>query len=51
MKEGAVLNKIEKLIDSLDYKNAYVEIQTNENKFMIEKNKKNKIGFDTQEIK
>ena len=51
MKEITILNKIDKLIDSLDYKNAYIEIQTDDKKYTLEKDKTNKIGFDTQEIK
>lgn len=45
IKETTVLNKIEKLIDSIDYKNAYVLIQTNDKKLTLEKDKKNRIGF------
>lgn len=48
MKEISVINKIDKLVENLDYKSVYIEIQTRENKFMLEKNKQNKVGFDTK---
>ena len=40
--------RIDKLIDKMDYKTAYVEIQTKNNKFILEKEKKNKIGFEVE---
>ena len=40
MKEITVINQISKLIDKLDYKSAYIEIQTNNSKYILEK-----VGF------
>ena len=48
MKVISVINKIDKLVENLDYKSIYIEIQTHDNKFILEKNKQNKIGFDTK---
>lgn len=46
MKEITVINQISKLIDKLDYKSAYIEIQTNNSKYILEKDKpKRVIGF------
>lgn len=46
MKEITVINQISKLIDKLDYKNAYIEIQTINEKYILEKEKpKRVIGF------
>ena len=47
MKIVTALNNIEKLVDKINYKSVYIEIETDENKYTIEKNKRNKIGFDT----
>lgn len=43
-----IIERINKLIDKMDYKTAYVEIQTKNNKFILEKEKKNKIGFEVE---
>lgn len=49
MKEITVLNKIDKMIESIDYKTAYIEIHASKNKYIIEKVKKNiGIGFKTE---
>lgn len=45
IKETTILYKIEKLVDSIDYKTAYIKIETNNKKLILEKDKKNKIGF------
>lgn len=45
MKEMTVLNRIDKLIDSISYEKAYIEIETKNNKLILEKDKKNQIGF------
>lgn len=46
MKEITVINQISRLIDKIDYKNAYIEIQTNNSKYILEKEKpKRAIGF------
>ena len=43
-----IIERIDKLIDKMDYKTAYVEIQIKNNKFILEKEKKNKIGFEVE---
>lgn len=48
MKETTVLNNISKLIENINYKSVYVEIQTKDNKYTLEKNKATEIGFRTQ---
>lgn len=45
MKETTALNRIDKIIENMNYKTAYIEIQTNENKYILEKEKHNPIGF------
>lgn len=47
MKETTVLNNISKLVENIKYKSVYINIQTDTNRYTIEKNKRNKIGFDT----
>ena len=47
MKETTVLNNISKLADKINYKSLYVEIDTGENKYTLEKEKHRQIGFDT----
>jgi len=49
MKETTALNQISKIVDKLDYKSVYIEIQTRDNKFTIEKEKNNKIGFKVEQ--
>lgn len=43
-----IIERIDKLIDKMDYKTAYIEIQTKNNKFTLEKEKQNKIGFEVE---
>lgn len=43
--EAKILDKISNLIDKTDYKTAYIEIQTENNKYVLEKEKRNQIGF------
>lgn len=45
MKEITVINQISNLIDKLDYKSAYIEIQANNDKYILEKEKQTQIGF------
>ena len=51
MKETTVINKINNLADSINYKKLYIEIETNENRYIIEKENNRKIGFDINAIK
>lgn len=45
MKETTVINQISNLIDKLDYKSAYIEIQVSNDKYILEKEKQTQIGF------
>ena len=45
MKETTIINQISNLIDKLDYKSAYIEIQSNYDKYILEKQKQRQIGF------
>lgn len=45
MKETTIINQISNLIDKLDYKSAYIEIQLNNDKYILEKEKQRQIGF------
>ena len=45
MTEIKVLDKISGLVDKINYKSVYVEIQTEKDKYTLEKEKRNKIGF------
>lgn len=46
MKETTALNKTSNILEDIDYKSVYIEIQTKDNKYTLEKNKELKIiGF------
>lgn len=45
MKDITALNRISKVIDSMNYKTAYIEINTGNNKYTLEKEKPKIIGF------
>lgn len=47
MRETTVLNNIAKLVDKLNYKSLYIEIDTGKDKYPLEKNNVRQIGFDT----
>ena len=47
MKETTALNQISKIIENINYKSIYVEINTENNKYTLEKDNSRKIGFDT----
>ncbi len=47
--EAKILDKISNLIDKTNYKTAYIEIQTENNKYVLEKEKRNQIGFKESE--
>lgn len=49
MKEITLLNNISKLVEKINYKSIYVEINTENNKYTLEKDNSRKIGFDTGE--
>lgn len=48
MKETTLLNNISKLVEQVNYKSIYIEINTEDNKYTLEKDKRRKIGFDTK---
>ena len=48
MTNNKIIERIENLIDKMEYKTAYVEIQTKNTKYTLEKEKNNKIGFDVK---
>ena len=48
MTNNKIIERIENLIDKMEYKTVYVEIQTKNNKYILEKEKNNKIGFDVK---
>lgn len=46
MKETTILNNISKLVEKIDYKTAYIEIQTKTDKYTLNKEKDTKVtGF------
>lgn len=45
MKETTVLNNISKLVENIDYRSLYIEIKTNNDKYIIEKEKPRTMGF------
>ena len=45
MKETTVLNRISKLVENIDYRSLYIEIKTNNDRYVIEKEKPRVIGF------
>ena len=53
MKPTTVINNISKLADNLNYKKLYIEINTRNETYVLEKKNKTKAGFDTniREIK
>lgn len=40
-----IMERISNLIDKMDYKTAYIEIQTDREKITLEQEKRNQIGF------
>ena len=49
MKETTILNRISKLIENINYKSIYIEINTQNNKWTLEKDNSRTIGFRTGE--
>lgn len=45
MKEVTALKQISNIIDKLNYKTAYIEINTKDNKYVLEKEGNKVIGF------
>ena len=51
MKETTVLNQISRIIDNINYRSVYIEIQTEHDKYILEKDKHSRIGFKSRQIK
>ena len=47
MKETTALNQISKIVDKLNYQSVYIEIQTKDNKYTLEKENNRRIGFES----
>lgn len=45
MTDAKKIERIINLIENMNYKKAYIEIETKDNKFIIEKNQRSEIGF------
>lgn len=45
MTDIKIIERITNLIDKMEYKKAYIEIETKQDKFIIEKEKQRQIGF------
>ena len=50
MREITALNRISKIVDNINYKSVYIEIETSNEKYTIEKTQQKKIGFDTNKV-
>ena len=48
MTNTKILERIDNLIDKMEYKTAYIKIQAKDNKYILEKEKNNKIGFEVK---
>lgn len=44
--KAKILDQISNLIDKTEYKTAYIEIQIDSNKYILEKDKRNQIRFN-----
>ena len=45
MKETTVLNQISKIVNNINYKSVYIEIHTDKDRYVLEKERNNEIGF------
>ncbi len=50
MKETTVINNISKLVDKINYKSVYIEIETANDRYTLEKNKRKQIGFSINKV-
>lgn len=46
MKETTALNRISKILENINYKSVYIEINTNKNRYTLEKESNRMIGFE-----
>ncbi len=44
-----IMERINNLVNQMDYKKVYIEVETNNDRFVIEKSKRNQIGFRIEE--
>ena len=51
MKETTALNQISKIVDKLNYKSVYIEINTSKDRYTLEKENKRVIGFESNKNK
>lgn len=51
MTDIKIIERITNLIDKMEYKKAYIEIETKQDKFIIEKEKQRQIGFIKEDKK
>lgn len=51
MKETTALNQISRIVDKLNYKTVYIEINTEKNRYTLEKEGNRTIGFRSKETK
>lgn len=49
MKNITILDRISNLIEKMDYKTAYIEIQTDKEKYTLEQERRNQIGFRSKD--
>ena len=49
MKETTALNQISKIVSKINYKSVYIEIETNDDKFILEKQSNKRIGFKVEQ--
>ena len=50
MKETTVLNNISKLVNKINYKSVYIEINTINDRYILEKGSNMKAGFNTNKV-
>jgi len=49
MKETTIINRISNLVENMNYKSVYIEIKTDNNKWILEKEKQTRIkGFSNE---
>lgn len=51
LKDTIILNKISKLVEDMNYKSAYIEIRTDRNKYILEKENPIRIMGFNKEVK
>jgi hypothetical protein len=49
MKESTALNQISKIVNQINYKSVYIEIETDTDKWTLDKTRKRNIGFKVEQ--